>query len=57
LEVRHPELTFATPDHDVSTLGNATHSDLTAIPRVADNAREHGIMLFGLVTGARHSTA
>ena len=55
MEVRHPELTFATPDHDVSTLGNATHSDLTAIPRVADNAREHGIMLFGLATGARHS--
>jgi hypothetical protein len=27
LEVRHPELTFATPDHDVSTLGN----ELTAI--------------------------
>ena len=27
LEVRHPELTFATPDYDVSTLGN----ELTAI--------------------------
>jgi 3-isopropylmalate/(R)-2-methylmalate dehydratase large subunit len=53
LGVRHPERTFATPDHYVSTLGN----ELTAISEpyrremvgaLADNAREHGITLFGL---------
>ncbi len=53
MEVRHPERTFATPDHYVSTLGN----ELTAISEpyrremvgaLADNARDHGITLFGL---------
>ena len=57
LEVRHPELTFATPDYDVSTLGN----ELTAISEpfrreiVGAWRIMHGstASCFGLATGAR----
>ena len=53
LKLRHPERTFGTPDHYVST---ASH-DLAAIPEpnrremvsaLADNARAHGFTLFNL---------
>ena len=53
LPVRHPERTFGTPDHYVSTLSN----DLAAIAEpnrremveaLAENAELHGITLFGL---------
>jgi len=53
LKVRHPERTFGTPDHYVSTKSH----DLAAIAEpnrremvsaLAENARAHGITLFGL---------
>ncbi len=53
LKLRHPERTFGTPDHYVSTRSH----DLAAIAEpnrremvtaLADNAREHGFTLFGL---------
>ena len=53
LPVRHPERTFGTPDHYVSTLSHDlaaidVPSRRTMVEALAENAREYGFTLFGL---------
>ncbi len=53
LKVRHPARTFGTPDHYVSTAGRNLEAITEPnrremVAALAENAREHGITLFGL---------